>query len=72
MKAALAVLAGSLIIAASVLIVGRWQIAGTVSAMLKLDRWSGAVDYCIANEAEPFDPSGKTLATKCYRIKTAS
>ena len=63
MKTALvvvAILAGSLAIAASILFVGRWQIAAAAygysqspasedqdyEAVYRLNRWTGEVDYC--------------------------
>jgi uncharacterized membrane protein len=52
MNNALAIIIGSVIIAAAILIVFRWQLGGPEPIML-LDRWTGTVIHCIPIGSPP-------------------
>jgi hypothetical protein len=56
-----AIIAGSLIVSASLLFIGRWQISGAATPetgvfnVFRLNRWTGKVEYCGADPyAVPF------------------
>jgi hypothetical protein len=84
MKLVLAVLAGSLVIAASILFIGRWEISaipGDTFTVYRLDRWNGAIDHCAADTggytsasdiSSFYERSGNTVRIVCRRAKPAT
>jgi hypothetical protein len=59
----LAMLAGALAIAASIVFIGRWQMTAEAGSLYRLDRWTGAVEFCVPRQVD-----SEHYAIKCYRI----
>jgi hypothetical protein len=83
MKVVWALLGGSFLIAASILFIGRYEIApvgyglayserDSQETIYRLDRWTGHIDYCglVADEKTRGDPnhSGIAVAVQCPAI----
>ena len=48
-----AVLAGAVLIAASVLLIGRYQIAADKDTLYRMDRWTDELELCRVGGADP-------------------
>jgi hypothetical protein len=68
MKVALAIVGGAVIIAAAILILGRWQISGQSPYLrYRLDRWTGNVELCQARSG-----AGDQLTMSCWPVSEAT
>lgn len=73
MSTPLAVILAGILIAASILVAGRYQIThvqfqGFVPATLRLDRWTGAIDGCVL-DADSTSPDSIVGAAMTCRAK---
>ena len=46
MKIPIAIVVGFALVAASILFIGRWDLASSRIGLVRLDRWTGVVDVC--------------------------
>lgn len=63
MRSGIFVIIGAMLVAASILVVGRYQISGDGDAFYRLDRWSGKIELCI--RVPGTDPTHEIYAIVC-------